>query len=291
MRWWTRRWQPANMAGGFHSRAVTDEALSQNMSSSADAPADKDAAWDGGWSIPRMPARYGSDSGFLWSLKQKTNKQTTSTVGLDLFRYIVNFVFGAQACSIPGHRSERKCAADFKLWRSADAFKTFTAAKLLGVTRVARASPNVDSFICYRGSPATISIVKSDTQSPPLLKVVSCCALWPQQCQSCTFKAWSGCQLWGAVHTSLRFEGSHGNSFGVLHLEMEARGSISTDLVTRRIWPEFCGNGFHEPGLRLMDKTTQKHHLVRRKDAVGVLYAGNSLTVSLLMHDQKIYAV
>lgn len=33
---------------GFHSRAVTDEALSQNMSSTADAPAAKDAAWDRG---------------------------------------------------------------------------------------------------------------------------------------------------------------------------------------------------------------------------------------------------
>lgn len=61
-------------------------------------------------------------------VKKPQNK--TSTVGLDLFRYIVNFVFAAQACSIPGHRSEQKCAADFKLWRSADAFKTFTAAKL-----------------------------------------------------------------------------------------------------------------------------------------------------------------
>lgn len=33
---------------GFHSRAVTDEALSENMSSPADVPADKDAAWDRG---------------------------------------------------------------------------------------------------------------------------------------------------------------------------------------------------------------------------------------------------
>lgn len=33
---------------GFHSRAVTDEALSENMSSSADVPADKGAAGDGG---------------------------------------------------------------------------------------------------------------------------------------------------------------------------------------------------------------------------------------------------
>lgn len=62
---------------------------------------------------------------------KKTKKKKTSTVGLDLFRYIVNFVFAAQACSIPGHRSEQKCAADFKLWRSAAAFKTFAAAKFL----------------------------------------------------------------------------------------------------------------------------------------------------------------
>lgn len=33
---------------GFHSRAVTDEALSENMSSSADVLADKDAAGNGG---------------------------------------------------------------------------------------------------------------------------------------------------------------------------------------------------------------------------------------------------
>lgn len=33
---------------GFHSRAVTDEALSHDMSSSTDKPADKDAAWERG---------------------------------------------------------------------------------------------------------------------------------------------------------------------------------------------------------------------------------------------------
>lgn len=33
---------------GFHSRAVTDEAPSENMSSSADVPVDEDAAGDGG---------------------------------------------------------------------------------------------------------------------------------------------------------------------------------------------------------------------------------------------------
>lgn len=37
----------SNHGWGFHSRAVTDEALSENMSSPADAPADKDAAGDG----------------------------------------------------------------------------------------------------------------------------------------------------------------------------------------------------------------------------------------------------
>lgn len=47
---------------GFRSRAVTDEALSEHMSSSADVPADKDAAGDGGRSIPKLPVRYGSDS-------------------------------------------------------------------------------------------------------------------------------------------------------------------------------------------------------------------------------------
>lgn len=31
---------------GFHSSAVIDKALSENVSSSADLPVDKDAAWD-----------------------------------------------------------------------------------------------------------------------------------------------------------------------------------------------------------------------------------------------------
>lgn len=52
---------------GFHSRAVTDEALSENMSSPADAPADKDGMQLGmdADQFPKLPARYGSDSGIL----------------------------------------------------------------------------------------------------------------------------------------------------------------------------------------------------------------------------------
>lgn len=51
---------------GFHSSTVIDKALSENVSSSADLPVDKDAAWDWDWSIPKLPTRHGSDSSTLF---------------------------------------------------------------------------------------------------------------------------------------------------------------------------------------------------------------------------------
>ena len=73
---------------GFHSRAVTDEAPSENMSSSADVPVDEDAAGDGGWSIPKLQARYGSDSGILWSKRKKKEKRNKKSK-------LKNSLFGA----------------------------------------------------------------------------------------------------------------------------------------------------------------------------------------------------
>lgn len=73
--------------------------------------------------------------------KNEINKkiyQNPSTVCLEVFGYIVNLVFASQACIIPGHKSETKCAAEFKLQRSADGFSTFTAAKLGRCAHVAR---------------------------------------------------------------------------------------------------------------------------------------------------------
>lgn len=45
-----------------------------------------------------------------------------STVGLDVFGYIVNFVFAARACSIPGHKRELKRAAGFQITALAGCF-------------------------------------------------------------------------------------------------------------------------------------------------------------------------
>lgn len=63
------------------------------MSSSADLPVDKDAAWDWDWSIPKLPARRGSDSGTLVCEVKKKKKYCS-------LGYIVNFlffIFAAQA--------------------------------------------------------------------------------------------------------------------------------------------------------------------------------------------------
>lgn len=49
-------------------------------------------------------------------------KKPPSTVGLDVFGYIVNFVFAAWACSIPGHKRELKRAAGFQITALARCF-------------------------------------------------------------------------------------------------------------------------------------------------------------------------
>lgn len=57
---------------GFHSSAVIDKALSENVSTSADLPVDKDAAWDWDWSIPKLPTRRGYDSSTLFCQVKKS---------------------------------------------------------------------------------------------------------------------------------------------------------------------------------------------------------------------------
>lgn len=87
---------------GFHSSTVIDKALSENVSSSADLPVDKDAAWDWDWSIPKLPTRHGYDGGTLFREVKKYYP----------LGYIVNFLFASQACTLPRYRNKKKCAAN-----------------------------------------------------------------------------------------------------------------------------------------------------------------------------------
>lgn len=79
---------------------VIDKALSGNVSSSADLPVDKDAAWDWDWSIPKLPARHGSDSG-TWFCEAKKKKPTV------LLGYIVIVLFASQVSTVPRYWSLR----------------------------------------------------------------------------------------------------------------------------------------------------------------------------------------
>lgn len=62
-----------------------------------------------------------------------------------------------------------------------------------------------------------------------------------------------------SIHPSEQsFDASHENTLKASQPKIAAGGSICIDLPTRGTWPEFGEMAFTSPGLRLMDKTTQK---------------------------------